>query len=210
MYTHIYTYMCVTHRAERGCCVELFRDMTSSHVWHDSFLRVTWLIHMCALSHSYVCQGSFIRVPCYTGLDEYMKRSCAVTWLLIHVTSPFHMCVMTLHMSDMTHAFVWQDSCMCVTWLMHVCDKTDACVWHETCMCLTWNTGLEEDVKRSCAVMELVSLAIPSDTRALKTSKKDKEEYTQVTLLFPCDMQSYVWHDLFLMRDMTHTWHAHY
>ena len=28
----------------------------------------------------------------------------------------------------MSHACVWHDSCMCVTWLMHVCDMTHACI----------------------------------------------------------------------------------
>jgi len=31
-------------------------DMFASytHVWHDSFICVTWLIHMCDMTHSYV------------------------------------------------------------------------------------------------------------------------------------------------------------
>jgi len=29
-------------------------DMTHSCVWHDSFICVTWLIHMCDVTHSYV------------------------------------------------------------------------------------------------------------------------------------------------------------
>jgi len=30
------------------------RDMTHSYVWHDSFICVTWLIHMYDMTHSYV------------------------------------------------------------------------------------------------------------------------------------------------------------
>ena len=37
-------------------------DMTHSYVWHDSFIRVTWLIHTCDMTHSYVWHNSFIRV----------------------------------------------------------------------------------------------------------------------------------------------------
>jgi len=48
-------------------------DMTHSHVWHASFVRVTWLIHMCYTTHSYVWHDSFI----------------CVTW-------PIHTCVSTL------------------------------------------------------------------------------------------------------------------
>jgi len=36
--------------------------MTHSYVWHDSFICVTWLIHMCDMTHSYVWHDSFICV----------------------------------------------------------------------------------------------------------------------------------------------------
>ena len=36
------------------------RDMTHSYVWHDSFICVTWLIHMCDMTHSCVWYDSFI------------------------------------------------------------------------------------------------------------------------------------------------------
>jgi len=76
--------------------------MTLSDVWHDSFIRVTWLIHMCDVTHSYVWHDSFIRV----------------TW-------PIHMC-------DMTHSYVWHDSCIRVTWLIHTSDMTLSDVWHDS------------------------------------------------------------------------------
>ena len=57
--------------------------MTHSFVWHDSFICVTWLIHMCDMTHSYVWHDSFI----------------CVTWLI--------------HMCDMTHSYVWHDSFTC-------------------------------------------------------------------------------------------------
>jgi len=38
----------------------------------------------------------------------------------------------------MTHAYVWHDSCICVTWLMHMCDMTHAYVWHDSYICVTW------------------------------------------------------------------------
>jgi len=69
-----------------------------------------------------------------------------------------------VHMIHMTHAYVWHDSCICVTWLMHMCDMTHAYVWcrtktrrmlarhgttnvfhmthayvwHDSCICVTW------------------------------------------------------------------------
>jgi len=59
-------------------------------VWRDAFICVTWLIHMCDMTHSYVRHDSFI----------------CVTWLI--------------HMCDMTHSYVWHDSFICATWLIYV------------------------------------------------------------------------------------------
>jgi len=42
-------------------------DMTHSHVWHDSFTCVTWLIHMCDMSHS---TGR----PCHRALHLPLRR----------------------------------------------------------------------------------------------------------------------------------------
>ena len=57
-------------------------------LWHDLFICVTWLIHMCDMSRSYVWHDSFI----------------CVTWLI--------------HMSDMTHSYLGQkcihmQKCIC-------------------------------------------------------------------------------------------------
>jgi len=71
-------------------------------VWHDSFICVTWLIHMCDMTHSYVWHDSFI----------------CVTWLI--------------HMCDMNHSFVWHDSFICLTRLIHMCDMADSYVWHDS------------------------------------------------------------------------------
>jgi len=90
---------------------------------HDSFMCVTWLIHVCDMIHSCVWYDSFIYLP----------------WLI--------------HVCDVTYSCVWHDSFMCVTWLLHsddssmwvswltaqhVCDMTHSCAWHDSFMCVTW------------------------------------------------------------------------
>ena len=62
---------------------------------------VTWLIHMCDMTHSYVWHDSFI----------------FVTWLI--------------HICDMTHLYVWPDSFIRVTWLIHTCDMTYSYLRHD-------------------------------------------------------------------------------
>jgi len=59
-------------------------------MWLDSFIHVTWLIHTCDLTHSYMWLDSFIHV----------------TWLI--------------HTCDFTHSYMWLDSFIHVTWLIYI------------------------------------------------------------------------------------------
>ena len=83
-------------------------NMTHSYAWHDSFICVTWLIHMCDVTYSYVWQNSFM----------------CVTWLI--------------HMCDMTHSCVWHGSFIRVTWLIHMCDIAHLYVWYGSFIRVTW------------------------------------------------------------------------
>jgi len=94
---------------------------------HGSFTCVTWLIHMCAMTYSYVWHDSFI--------PDVEVRSMRVRWLI--------------HMCDMTHSCVWHDSFMCVTWpdsfisvtwFVHMCNMTHPEVCHDSFMCVPWPT----------------------------------------------------------------------
>jgi len=82
-------------------------------LWYDAFTCVTWLFHMCDMTHSYVWQDTF---------------TCEI-WLI--------------HMCDMTHSYVWHDSFTHhvshsnLTWLIHMCDMTHPYMWHDTFTCET-------------------------------------------------------------------------
>jgi len=52
-------------------------DMTYSSVWHDSFMCVTWLIHMCDMTYSYEKHDSFTCVPCSVHVCD-MMHACRV------------------------------------------------------------------------------------------------------------------------------------
>jgi len=85
--------------------------MTHSYVWHDSFICVTWLIHMCDMTHSYVWRDVFICVN-----DSFIcvnDSFICVTWLV-------HMCEWLIHTCDMTRSYVWHDSFVRVTWHIYV------------------------------------------------------------------------------------------
>jgi len=65
------------------------------HTRHDSFICVTWLIHMCDMTPRYVCRDSL---------------SICVPWLI--------------HMCAMTHSYMRHDSFICVTWPWGMCAMT--------------------------------------------------------------------------------------
>ena len=75
----------------------------------DPFICVTWLSHMCGMTHSCVWHDSFI---------------CVISQVLVCVTERIDTC-------DMTHSYVWHDWFICVPWLIHMCDMTHSYVWHD-------------------------------------------------------------------------------
>jgi len=103
-------YMCgITH-----WCVCLDSDMahsahkqnlthsyvSQSHVWHDSFMYVIWLIR----TH-----------------DKTRPKS-----LCSHAAFPGKQLVCAGHMMN---SYMWHDSFICVTWLIHMCDMTHSYGW---------------------------------------------------------------------------------
>jgi len=100
------------------------RDMTHSRAGHDSFTRVTWLIHMGSLSAPVADVTDAGHTPMCAWRDSFTR----VTWLI--------------HMSDMTHVHVWRDSCICDTWVPQsptwFMRATHVRVGHDSFMCVTW------------------------------------------------------------------------
>jgi len=133
------SFTCVTWNIHMSCgCIETFVTrllfghdsfVWFLHKWHDSFVTwhidmscgmhrdlcdmtcVTWLIHMCHMTHSYAWHENLIR-------DLFM--SCEVHWDLC----------------DMAHSCLWHDSSICVTWLIHMCDTSQSYVWHDSFICM--------------------------------------------------------------------------
>ena len=79
-------------------------QMTHLCVWHDAFMCVTWLIHVCDMTHLRITisnQGAFTRAH--------------VPWL-VHM---YDMKYSNVHMCPVTHSYVWHDSFTCVPRLLH-------------------------------------------------------------------------------------------
>ena len=101
---------------------------------------VTWLIHMCDMTHSYVWHDSFTCVNCLIhvwdishSIWEMRKSHCTPFTSRACVTLLIHVC-------DTTHPYVWHDSFICVTWLIHTCDMTHSNVTYSKSrfICVTW------------------------------------------------------------------------
>jgi len=105
-------------------------DMTHSCVWHGSFLCVTWLIHICDVTLSYVWRVSWpSRVEAFACVTQ---RICA-TWLILMWHDSFECVTWLILMCDMTHSHVWHDLTISVTGLFHICDMPHDYVEAFTC-----------------------------------------------------------------------------
>ena len=132
--------------------------MTHSYVWHDSFICVTWLIHMCDMTHSYVWHDSFICVTWLIRMCDVTEFICG-TWLnrmcvgvekqrLRRANHPWHdsfVCAVKLiRMRDLTHLYVCRPRTAVVskrrspvTWLhSYVCHVSFVRVTWLICMCV--------------------------------------------------------------------------
>ena len=84
---------------------KLERGRMYSHMWHDSFTHVTWLIHIRAMTHVYMPQAAFMTQSC----DQ--RNPCA--W------SPIGNCICY---RGLTRVCVMTHSHM--TWLMYTCHNS--------------------------------------------------------------------------------------
>ena len=95
---------------------------------HVLFLRVTWLVHMCDMSRSYVWHYRFTRVTCLVFACDMTHSYLAWFIHMCHVL--FLRVTWLVHMCDMTHSYVWHNAFKSVTglireiWLFDVFEMT--------------------------------------------------------------------------------------
>jgi len=120
--------------------------MSHSYVWYNSFICVTWLIHMCDITHSYVWH--YIPVPWQIqesrlylhafSRDAPENHKCDMThsyvWYCIRMPWHMHSCAMTqfisvtLHTCAITHVYVCHDSSICVGRTdLFMCERETRC-----------------------------------------------------------------------------------
>jgi len=102
MYIYIYIYMHISALSQWNNAIPPTCTHTHTHthmcVWHDSFMFVTRLIHMCGMTHSCVWHDACIHdrpeVGCWVLRTTHLRESdtspcrCRVTWALCVCVSP--------------------------------------------------------------------------------------------------------------------------
>jgi len=104
-----------------------------------SLVCVTWLIHMCDMTHSYFFWTWLIHMCGMTDLHAWHDLRICGTWLIHNGCHDSFIGVIRLfHECSMTHLYVGHDSFICATWRIHMCDMTHSYVWHDSYICATW------------------------------------------------------------------------
>jgi len=109
-------------------------------MWHDLFIHVTWPIHICDMTHSYMIQSHTSR----HNANEQVKSQATSVWhdSFILVTWLIHTCHKTRQVTRqisskaVSKVYVWHDSLLRVTWLIPMRDITHSyvtiCVTHKS------------------------------------------------------------------------------
>ena len=132
-------------------------DLPHPYVWHDSCIRVTWLMHTCDMTHSFawqeesMCVTCLIHVCCMSHELQYVAVCCRVLQCVAVCCSVST--VLQCVADDGAGSGGWHDSStcvlhisfMCVKFLIHVCD---ASVWYgypHSFTCVIWLIRLCHD-----------------------------------------------------------------
>jgi len=130
-YTHSYTWhdsrmyvawLSHIHRVTPGC------------MWHDSFITV------CDRTHSYIWHDAWIYVTWYNMTPSYMWRHTSVFWYILIYYISFRVRPETiLSMTWIKHdifreSYMWRHTSMYVARLFHIYDITHWFMWDDSCM----------------------------------------------------------------------------
>ena len=121
-------------------------DMAYSYVWHDSFTHVTWLIHVCDVTHSYVT--TLIHMCDVTNLYLTWLIHTRHHWFICDTTSSYVTCLIFVHSWPReTCCIALQHTATHCNILQHTaahCNTPNA--FYGSFMCVTglekWNEGL--------------------------------------------------------------------
>jgi len=103
--------------------------MTFSYVWHNSSIRLTWLLHTCDMTLSSTVWHDNVWVEL---THSFLVCDTALSYVWHDL----------LHTCDRTPSYVGHDPFKCVTWPLHISDTT-ACGFRSLSPthCVAWHNG---------------------------------------------------------------------
>jgi len=125
------------HRDTIGCCM---CAMTHSYMCQDSFICVPWLIPMCAMIIS-MCAMTYSYIRHDSFLCEYAHMLAWVHWDTIGCCKyhdSFIYVPWLILMCTMTHSYVCCTVFTFVPWLISMFAMTCAYVRHDSFLCVPW------------------------------------------------------------------------
>jgi len=131
------SFICVT-------CLIHMCEMTHLYVWLDSCICVTWLIYMWDMTHSYVWHDAdAFSCVSWLILNQSCRSNLVMThsyiWMM-HIRNMTHMCVTS---KRVLAPFLFFTSSLSVWYYMtyrsiSLCNMTHSDVWHDSCIFVTW------------------------------------------------------------------------
>jgi len=140
-------FMCVTWRICDMAYLYVWHDSCTCHLfckqrpWNDtcdmihSFICVTWLLHICDMTHS-ICDMTHLHMW-HDSCILHTPRSLVHTHT--HTHKHTHGVCLDITCDSYTHkSYVWIDSFIYVVWLIHICDMIHSYMWHDSFTNVTW------------------------------------------------------------------------
>ena len=178
------------------------RHATHSFEWHDSFIRVLWLVHVrdgwergaVTRSHAwrmwtgiYIC----IYIYIYIWLNHIRDEAHSFFFLIVMT---WH--ILLIHRYDMTYSYVQRHSFICAVSLFHMHDMTHSYVWHDynKRIAITQCCWREQCVSQNCRHDAFMCVTSPIRIPVIHCCWRERC-VSQNCLFFVFDMTySHVWH----------------
>ena len=106
-----------------------------SHVRHDSFISVPWLVYMWDMTLTLDVTAAKHASQSHVSCETWLLHKCAMTRLHLRHDSLLRYDSLSLHAAS---AYVRHDSCICVPWHVHMCAMSPSYVCHDSSTCETW------------------------------------------------------------------------
>jgi len=97
-----------------------------SYMWY--VIYVSWLIHICTMSHSYMCHDSLQYANSIVHMYSEYRVNMSCVWCIKYVPWRIHMYAMT-HRNMQTVSYTCTPN---IAWMCHICAMTRSYKYHDS------------------------------------------------------------------------------